>query len=94
MTGEMPLYPVCRTENNLYDGKEGGETMQKDKTLESNGIKLIAIFAMTADHIAWTVFPGYPKEPLPVILHILGRLALPDHVLFYRGRIPSHKKFG
>ena len=51
--------------------------MQKDKTLDSNSIKLIAILAMTADHIAWAVFPGDPKEPLPVILHILGRLACP-----------------
>ncbi len=45
--------------------------------LNSNQIKLIAIIAMTIDHIAWLVFPGYPTEPLPVILHIIGRLTCP-----------------
>ena len=28
------------------------------KGLDANTIKLIAILAMTADHIAWAVFPG------------------------------------
>ena len=31
-------------------------------------LKLIAIAAMTADHIAWLLFPGYPTDPLPIIL--------------------------
>ncbi len=50
---------------------------QKRLSLNSNAIKLIAIIAMTVDHIAWLVFPGYPSEPLPVILHIIGRLTCP-----------------
>lgn len=29
------------------------------KTLDANQLKLIAIFAMTVDHIAWLLFPGY-----------------------------------
>ena len=29
------------------------------KILNSNTIKIIAIVAMTIDHIAWLVFPGY-----------------------------------
>ena len=45
--------------------------------LNSNIIKIIAIVAMTIDHIAWCVFPGYSAEPLPVILHIIGRLTCP-----------------
>lgn len=45
--------------------------------LNSNNIKIIAIIAMTIDHIAWCVFPGYSTEPLPVILHIIGRLTCP-----------------
>ena len=32
---------------------------------------------MTIDHIAWSVFPGYSAEPLPVMLHIIGRLTCP-----------------
>ena len=54
--------------------------MQKTLTrsgLDSNILKLIAIAAMTADHIAWLLFPGYPTDPLPIILHIIGRLTCP-----------------
>ena len=39
--------------------------LTEKKPLSSNAIKLIAIAAMTVDHIAWAVFPGYPKEFLP-----------------------------
>lgn len=49
----------------------------KNKTLNSNAIKVIAIIAMTIDHIAWRLYPGYPKEYLPIILHIIGRLTCP-----------------
>ena len=45
--------------------------------LNSNWIKIIAITAMTLDHIAWLVFPGYSKELLPILLHIIGRLTCP-----------------
>lgn len=47
------------------------------RTLDSNSIKIIAIIAMTIDHIAWVVFPGYPHAWLPVILHMIGRIACP-----------------
>lgn len=40
-------------------------------------IKVIAIIAMTIDHIAWVIFPGYPKEFVPIILHIIGRITCP-----------------
>ena len=47
------------------------------KGLDSNAIKLIAILAMTVDHIAWAVFPGYPREWLPLAMHLVGRLTCP-----------------
>lgn len=47
------------------------------KLLSANTIKLIAILAMTIDHIAWLLFPGYPAEPLPLILHAIGRITCP-----------------
>ena len=50
--------------------------------LDSNMLKLIAIAAMTADHIAWLLFPGYPTDPLPIILHIIGRLTCPIMCFF------------
>ena len=53
------------------------DKMQRYKILDSNTIKLIAILAMTIDHIAWAAFPGYPRDPLPVLMHIVGRLTCP-----------------
>ena len=47
------------------------------KALDANQLKLIAIFAMTVDHIAWLLFPGYAKGALPVVMHIIGRLTCP-----------------
>ena len=47
------------------------------KILNSNTIKIIAIAAMTIDHIAWFVFPGYNDGGIPVVLHIIGRLTCP-----------------
>lgn len=47
------------------------------KILNSNTIKIIAILAMTIDHIAWLVFPGYDDGVIPVVLHIIGRLTCP-----------------
>ncbi len=47
------------------------------KVFNSNIIKIIAIAAMTIDHIAWLIYPGYICEPIPIILHIIGRLTCP-----------------
>lgn len=47
------------------------------KTLDSNAIKLVAIAAMTVDHVAWWLFPGYPRAALPLAMHIIGRLTCP-----------------
>jgi hypothetical protein len=47
------------------------------KGFDSNVIKIIAIVAMTADHIAWTLWPAYSKELLPLCLHLIGRITAP-----------------
>jgi len=45
--------------------------------LTSNQIKLIAIVAMTLDHLIWTLFPGYSRQWYVVLCHIAGRLTAP-----------------
>ena len=45
--------------------------------LNSNQLKLIAITAMTVDHLIWTLFPGYSTQWYVVLCHILGRLTAP-----------------
>jgi hypothetical protein len=47
------------------------------KGLTANDLKIIAIIAMTIDHVTWLVFPGYNWTLLPIILHIIGRLTAP-----------------
>ena len=47
------------------------------KLLDSNQIKLLAIIAMTIDHLTWMLFPGYPKQLLPILLHCIGRMTCP-----------------
>ena len=32
---------------------------------------------MTLDHVAWWLFPGYPRAALPLLMHIIGRLTAP-----------------
>ena len=49
----------------------------KQGRLNANHLKLIAILAMTIDHIADILFPGFPAEPAPILLHIIGRLTAP-----------------
>jgi len=43
----------------------------------ANQIKIIAIIAMTVDHIAWLVYPGYPGDIVPITMHIIGRITCP-----------------
>ena len=50
--------------------------------LSANALKLLAIFAMTLDHIAWLLFPGYSVHPLALALHIIGRLTCPIMCFF------------
>ena len=51
------------------------------KKLNSNHLKLVAIIAMTIDHIADLIFPGMPNNIWSNILHIIGRLTAP--IMFF-----------
>ena len=48
-----------------------------EKKLNSNHLKIIAIIAMTIDHAANLFYPSFPAQPLPIALHIIGRLTAP-----------------
>ncbi len=45
--------------------------------LNSNQLKAIAIFAMTIDHLVWTLCPGYDTRWFVLLAHIIGRLTAP-----------------
>lgn len=47
------------------------------KRLTANQIKLIAIIAMTIDHLTWAFFPGTQAVWYVFMLHIIGRLTAP-----------------
>lgn len=49
----------------------------KNMKLTATQLKFIAIVAMAVDHLAWLLFPGLVKEPLPVLMHLFGRLTAP-----------------
>ena len=51
------------------------------KKLNSNHLKLIAIVAMTIDHIADLFYPGLPNNVISNILHVIGRLTAP--IMFF-----------
>lgn len=51
--------------------------MNEQKGLNANQLKLIAIIAMTIDHLTWTLWPGYVTNWWVVLLHIIGRLTAP-----------------
>lgn len=51
--------------------------MNKRLSLNSNQIKVIAIVAMTIDHITWAVFPGTQARWYVFLLHVIGRLTAP-----------------
>ena len=43
----------------------------------ANHIKMIAIIAMTIDHLAWLFYPGFSTDVIPIVLHLIGRLTAP-----------------
>ena len=45
--------------------------------LNANHLKLIAIIAMTIDHVSDLIYPGFPAEPAAMAIHIIGRLTAP-----------------
>lgn len=32
---------------------------------------------MTVDHLAWLLFSGYPRDAIPIIMHLIGRITCP-----------------
>ena len=58
------------------------EAIQTKIGLNGNQLKLIAIIAMTVDHLAWVLFPGYSLQPAAIALHLLGRIAAPVFCFF------------
>ena len=52
-------------------------SMKRSCGLSADAIKLIAVIAMTADHIAWCVAPGYDTRLWVMLLHIAGRITAP-----------------
>lgn len=53
-----------------------------EKNLSSNSLKVIAIIAMTIDHLTSVIFPGYPTDIGILVLHTIGRLAMPIMCFF------------
>ncbi len=51
--------------------------MNSDRGISSNIIKLIAIIAMTIDHLTWLFYPGYDRHWWVICLHVIGRLTAP-----------------
>lgn len=51
--------------------------MKLQQRLNANHLKLVAIIAMTIDHVCDLLYPGFPAEPIPISLHIIGRLTAP-----------------
>ena len=47
------------------------------KKLNSNHLKMAAIIAMTVDHAADLIFPGFENHPMAIALHVIGRLTAP-----------------
>lgn len=53
------------------------EPIQSQKGLNANQLKVIAITAMTLDHVISVVFPNYPKDWWILLCHVIGRLTAP-----------------
>ena len=51
------------------------------KIITSNALKIVAILAMTVDHLADVLFPAFPDPALFTLLHIIGRLTAP--IMFF-----------
>lgn len=52
------------------------------KGLTANALKIIAIIAMTLDHLAWVIFPGFPTDWWILLIHSVGRLTAPIMCFF------------
>lgn len=61
---------------------ENVNEVERHKPFNKVHLQLIAAIAMFIDHLTWVIFPGYPMDALPIILHIIGRLAFPIFAFF------------
>jgi len=54
------------------------------KGLSGNALKVVAIIAMTIDHLAWMGIETYEQAETPrqILLHIIGRLTAPIMIFF------------
>jgi hypothetical protein len=57
-------------------------TVDTQKGLTGNALKMIAIVAMTVDHLTWLLLPGYRVDVLTLSLHTIGRLTAPIMMYF------------
>ena len=55
------------------------ESIKKRIGLNGNQLKVIAIIAMTIDHLAWVGIEEYSQAetPVQIFLHCIGRLTAP-----------------
>ncbi|MDE7445359.1 MAG: conjugal transfer protein TraX [Lachnospiraceae bacterium] len=51
--------------------------MEREWGLNGNQLKVIAIIAMTIDHLTWTMVPGYSRIWWVLLFHVIGRLTAP-----------------
>lgn len=58
--------------------------------LDANQLKLIAIVAMTVDHIAWLLVPGVCRRGGTYCDAYYWADHLPSHVLFHCGGLPLY----
>lgn len=49
----------------------------QEKTLNGNQLKVIAMAAMTLDHLVCVIYPNYPMDWWILALHCIGRVAAP-----------------
>ncbi|MCL2141829.1 MAG: conjugal transfer protein TraX [Methanimicrococcus sp.] len=56
--------------------------VKKTSGLNANTLKMIAILAMTVDHLTWVFLPGYGTDFITLSLHIIGRLTAPIMMFF------------
>ena len=69
---------MAERENTGAKIQSGNGGLSVRSGLSGNELKVIAIIAMAADHLAWTLWPGYAnKEWWLIALHLFGRLAAP-----------------
>ena len=65
-------------------------SLREKNLLSGNALKLIAIIAMTIDHLAWMGIEEYSQAETPtqIILHCIGRLTAP--IMFFFFYYPAH----